>query len=249
MLFLLPRLRTGLPASRRGDWLTLESPSCSRLQGASPETPSELRSPAVLCKTFLSGTKDGSAARICPGLVCCLGWPMVLQGDWSQTKDTASGSVRKKLHYLYNVEWKIELRFVELPPSTIVCNIASITTPREESRPYFLELYCVPLAHQPFSLTDPAPAKPYLGSAVPPSQLTALNCQPAMKASRHRQKQQEKQRAEHCCVSIISLRRRPWTRPGLIAVNWNISAHGWVSSDLTEWGCGGKGKKGKTHHV
>lgn len=95
MLFLHPRLRTGLPASRRGDWLTLESPSCSRLQGASPETPSEMRSPVLLCKTLLSGTKDGSAARMCPGLVCCLVWPMVPQWDWSPTKDTASGSARK----------------------------------------------------------------------------------------------------------------------------------------------------------
>lgn len=200
-----------------------------------------MRSPALLCKTLLSGTKDGSGARMCPGLVCCLGWPVVPQWDWSQTKDTASGSARKTPLSLQGGR-EMELRFVEMPPSTLVCNIVPIkcTLRGKQARMHFIVLYCVPPARQPFSRTDPASAKPYLGSTVPPSQLTALDCQPAVKAACCRQRQRAKQREEHCCVSIISLRRRPWTRPGLIAVNWNIGAHGWVSSVLTQWGRGGR---------
>lgn len=105
----------------------------------------------------------------------------------------------------------MELRFVELPLSTLVCNIVPIkyTLRGKQALLYFVVPYCIPPAHQPFSRTDPASAKPYLGSAVPPSQLTALDCQPAVKAARSRQKQHAKQREERCCVSIISLRRRP----------------------------------------
>lgn len=120
MLFLHPRLQPACLAFHRGDWLTLESFSCSRLQGAFQNGIWDLLTVSVMQNTFASNKKT---VTLC-GCVLCL---FVVQvGLLSRSEIGVRPKMqqrREELHYLCNKGWEMELKQVQ---NKVCCTSAAL---------------------------------------------------------------------------------------------------------------------------
>lgn len=130
-----------------------------------------------------------------------------------------SGRIGQELHYLGNEDWEMELRFVAHQPHLLlpahVYNLPHIkSTLKVKPAPDFVHYLISCITAWPSSHGN-------IRSPLSLSQLIALNCQSATREVCSWQSVWKKKTpGEHCCVSVISSRRRrPRTRPGLIAVD------------------------------
>lgn len=153
----------------------------------------------------------------CAYLLSRLAYSLAVRLEWDQR---CSGRIGQELHYLGNKEWEMELRFVAHRQhwllSSHVYNILPIkSTLKVKTAPNFVQ-YLISYITASLALTQQP--QQYRGSIFHESahhiQLSVSH-EGSVQLTKHVGEKKE----EHCCVSIISLRRSPWTRPGLIAVD------------------------------
>lgn len=153
----------------------------------------------------------------CAYLLSRLAYSLAVRLEWDQR---CSGRIGQEPHYLGNKEWEMESRFVAHHQHWLlfshVYNILPIkSTLKVKTAPnfvqYLISYITASRSHWPSSHSN-------IEGPFSPSQLITLNCQSATREACGWQSMWKK-KEEHGCVSIISLCRSPWTRPGLIAVD------------------------------
>lgn len=224
--------------AREIDW-HLNRPSAQDYKVLS-KTPSEICSPALLCKVPLSRTKDHNA--VC-GCVLCLFVVQVglSRWDWSETK-RCGGGIGQELHYLCHEEREMELKrglshiSSTYPP---MC----ITSYATQNPPWKSEPPPPPLYSISFPTSQPCMRWPSrhsnIGGPLSPSRPITFRCQSAVRGASGWQKQSvtkaecEKKTKKHCGVFIISELRSPVNEARVNCCWLDVSTHGWVSPQIS----------------